>query len=650
MSAWWLLAAAALVLALVLALLLLRKRKGARWRVPLAVLAALCVVAAALFAVQAVRDRTRTRRMETTALVCETGELPDGETLLAYGNLRLLDLRGRTDVDRDYVAAARQSLPADCVILWSVPLTDGVFDSDSTALVLPGLTEQDAALLPCFPLLSAVDASGSAAYGALYDQSLAMPEVAFTYTLPLGDAVVSNTDTAAAAVGAPDWELLLSALSAFPRLESLDLRQADAPNDRVMALMDRYPGIDVRWHVRVGARTADSRAETVSFAGAGLASAGDALKLLACFPCLTAAEMDGCGLDVPALDSVAKERPDLSLAYTAQVLGKACRSTDTELDLRDAEPDAARLQKELASFPRLETAYLPDGMPESELAPVLSAYPDVFFVRNVTVLGRTLRNDATELDVSGEPVTTEDAEQALALLPRLEKLVMCRCGPDDAAMAALAAAHPGVKLVWEVEIGPHRVRTDATGFSTRNPSKYTNPNATDAYNEKVRKAKRLRKGDLDALRYCTDLVALDVGHNYLTDADLEVLRALPRLQILILADNKITDISALASLRELVYVELFMNDIQDVTPLVGLPKLLDVNVCNINLVDPAPLALLTHAERLWFSMNEYSAAEAKAIADRLPNCECNYTVRDETGGGWREHERYDWMRSFFPKN
>ena len=148
--------------------------------------------------------------------------------------------------------------------------------------------------------------------------------------------------------------------------------------------------------------------------------------------------------------------------------------------------------------------------------------------------------------------------------------------------------------------------------------------------------------------YCTDLVALDLGHNYVTNEDLEVFRYLPHLQILILADNEITDISALRYLPELRYVELFMNHIPDMSPLVGLKNLVDINICRTQLEDITPLMSLTQAERLWFAVNGLTAKQSWRVVQALPNCVCNYTAKDSTGEGWRDHERYDWVKSFFP--
>ena len=242
----------------------------------------------------------------------------------------------------------------------------------------------------------------------------------------------------------------------------------------------------------------------------------------------------------------------------------------------------------------------------------------------------------------------------LKQLPNLKKLVMCDCGPDNAAMDTLLAAYPDVKFVWNIQIGTHTLRTDATGFSTKNPSKHYTSASSEEYIKQVKSCVRLEKGDIEALKYCTDLVALDLGHNYLTNEDLTVIAGLTHLKILILADNKITDISALSALKELEYIELFMNSITDISPICGIETLTDVNICNINLKNIEPLKQLTHCKRLWYAMNPCSRSAMKEVADTLTpyGCECNYTVTDETDGGWRELngkkvERYTWMRSFF---
>ena len=116
---------------------------------------------------------------------------------------------------------------------------------------------------------------------------------------------------------------------------------------------------------------------------------------------------------------------------------------------------------------------------------------------------------------------------------------------------------------------------------------------------------------------------------------------------LILADNRISDLTPLASMPDLVYVELFYNHISDLSPLSGLTKLKDLNVCSNHISDLTPLYGLTSLERLWYSDNRFTVGDHNALCEKLPGCVCNRTVWDATADGWREHERYFWMRSFF---
>jgi Leucine-rich repeat (LRR) protein len=136
-----------------------------------------------------------------------------------------------------------------------------------------------------------------------------------------------------------------------------------------------------------------------------------------------------------------------------------------------------------------------------------------------------------------------------------------------------------------------------------------------------------------------------LGHQKIDD--ISCLQGLHKLQILILADNRISDITAIASMPDLVYVELFYNHVSDLSPLSGLTKLKDLNVCSNEISDLTPLYGLTSLERLWYSNNRFTAEDHEALQKQLPNCICDRTVWDETAHGWREHERYFWMRSFF---
>ena len=75
------------------------------------------------------------------------------------------------------------------------------------------------------------------------------------------------------------------------------------------------------------------------------------------------------------------------------------------------------------------------------------------------------------------------------------------------------------------------------------------------------------ENDFSILKYCKNLMALDVGHNIIRDVSF--LYDLPKLRVLILACNCITDITPVGSLKDLEYLEIFWNQIGDISPLTG---------------------------------------------------------------------------------
>lgn len=150
--------------------------------------------------------------------------------------------------------------------------------------------------------------------------------------------------------------------------------------------------------------------------------------------------------------------------------------------------------------------------------------------------------------------------------------------------------------------------------------------------------------DFEMLRYCENLMALDLSHNHIED--LSFLEHMPNLRVLLLGDNDITDITPLAKLAKLEYLELFKNKILDVSPLAGLSNLIDLNLAFNHIDDLSPLGDLPRLERLWiYNSNNYSAespvseAAVSLLQKALPGTEINSTSYS-TLGGWREHPRY----------
>ena len=440
----------------------------------------------------------------------------------------------------------------------------------------------------------------------------------------------------------------LAVLEAFS-----DLRTLDATGSTAYAALNAYkkahPNVAVQYVWYLGENAYPMQTEAVTVPD-GI-DPSQFIDDLQAFENVKEIDLKSSNWDMHAIESLRSARPDIHVISNMQIGDQTFDSEAELLDLRETLLSPDRLIEVLSAFSSLKTVALPSAWTIEDRERVQSAYPALTIVGTVEAYGRTIDGGTEELDLSKTKIaSTEEVELLLGQLPFIRKLVLCECGLTNEQMESLLNAHPDVKFIWTIEIGKRKLRTDAIGFSTKNPSKYTNPNSSDKYNESVKKAIRLKEGDIEALKYCTDLEALDLGHNYLTNSDLAVISKLTKLKVLILADNKITDISALTALKDLEYIELFMNRIPDLAPLTEMPSLVDVNVCNVGASDLTPLFELTGCKRLWYAMNPFNREQAKQVKEALPDCVCNYTTRNETAEGWREDPRYQWMRAYFQDN
>ena len=262
----------------------------------------------------------------------------------------------------------------------------------------------------------------------------------------------------------------------------------------------------------------------------------------------------------------------------------------------------------------------------------------------------TVNKDVEEIDLGKVTLSRQgnDLNNLVSFinqLPNLKKLDMFNTELYGEQVEMLAAACPQVEFGWTMlipctnplhpERTPHRIRTDQTAFSTL----HNNQCALHS------------TWDLQILRFCRNLQALDIGHNAVTD--LSFLYELPHLKVLILGKNSITDITPLASLKELEYLELFSNSVTDATPLAGCESLVDLNIANNSIGDFSPLKELTHLRRLFVynsavgsNNGPISTSIVSMLRAALPACK----IDNATGGAhgaWREHHRYNTLLEMF---
>ncbi len=262
--------------------------------------------------------------------------------------------------------------------------------------------------------------------------------------------------------------------------------------------------------------------------------------------------------------------------------------------------------------------------------------------KTAQIQGHVVPLDTDRVDFGNMKVQDYNALKSfLFSLPALRQVDMYATPISGAQADELTELFPYITFGWTLRIRckdhNHDVRTDATAFSTLH-NKLSPKHTSD---------------DFRMLKYCKNLLALDIGHNRVTD--LGFLYDLPNLRVLIIAINEITDITPLASLHDLEYAEIFKNRITDLRPLMHLTKLADLNIGFNSVSDWSPLYGMRDLKRLWvYSSSIYGAGgrrtlTSQVISDLRTNLPDTYidSTHYPTTGGWREHPHYDVISQMF---
>ena len=437
-------------------------------------------------------------------------------------------------------------------------------------------------------------------------------------------------------------DMLIRRISETETLQRVTLADGVLANSEIDVLRARFPEIAFIYCIAVGSAFVSPDTTELSVDQAlGAVTAADIAEAKPYLLNLSAVHLGTCTPKELA-DATELLGDSLALDYNIALFGKSLAPDAETLDLSDGTaPDETELREALPYLIGLKKVLLGDRSADPAGAVAfMEAFSDLEFVctYSVSYAGKTYSESTESMNLDGVAIDDVDAlTETLALLPRLTSVSMLNCGLDNDEMSAICDEFPGIRFLWEIDLGFWgTLRTDATAFTTRSGRS----EAEDAH--------RLTSEEIRPLRFCVDLVALDLGHQRIED--ISFLSTLHKLQVLILADNRISDISALAEMPELVWVELFINHISDLSPLSELENLKDLNVCTNSITDLSPLQSVSSLERVWYSGNKIRLAEHQALMAALPDCLCNRDAWPETEGGWRKHPRYDWMIAFFEKS
>lgn len=307
----------------------------------------------------------------------------------------------------------------------------------------------------------------------------------------------------------------------------------------------------------------------------------------------------------------------------------ACTAGCTEPEPVPSEPESESVRLVVWDTPAPSEEIVSEPEPEPEPVPV-KLTDELEFM-----------SDTEEIDISGTDVTELDMDAFLDSMTGLKKITMKDCGLDNDGYAALQDAHPDVRIIWDIKVKTYTIPTDSVGFSTLLANEYQ-PRVDDE--------------DCKYLKYCTDMVALDLGHNYITNLDF--LEYMPNLRVLILVDNfdspskrvRLSDISALKYTPHLRYLELFANNVTDMSVIADLKELEDLNVCYNPVNTAEPFKDLPNLQKLWIYNTSIPWQEINELKELYPDTKIVTSGTGSVDQGWREGPHYNAMRNMVSHN
>lgn len=514
-------------------------------------------------------------------------------------NADVLDLRFADVTTADYDKLRKKAPNSE--ILWRIPFQGKTYDQDTDVLYVTSLTDEDVATLDYFTRLKTVEAQECTDYPQLAALTARRPEVTVEYAVTI-DGREYPQDTAVVSIsGITEEEINL--LTYLPELTAVTAVGCRTP-EQMTRLRDFCQEKGLSFALRFGTKTYPDTVQELDVTGV---TDGE-LELLQLLPELKTLHLKNPEADPETVAQLRSTYPKADISWEVEIAGVSFPDDTKEVDL-SAVLESSAAQTTTATAAGTQAAAGAQTTTKTQ-----------------TTTGTAAGTQSTKETQSTAPAVTlnlEDLEKKMSYLSDAKQVFLGKCGLDNEELAALRErVRDSYKLVWTVQLGKKlTARTDDTTFMPVREHVYYFLDE-DAYN----------------LRYCEDMLCVDVGHMGLTNIDF--VKGMPHLQILILAHNgQLQDISPISSCKELIFLELDWSAVKDFTPLVGCTSLEDLNI-GLTYPSVEPLMQMTWLKNLWM----VDRGGAYQLSQALPDTKIVASADVTVGAGWRNLPNYYKMR------
>ncbi len=412
----------------------------------------------------------------------------------------------------------------------------------------------------------------------------------------------------------------INVLKRFKKLETLIVENTGITPAEYGKLQTLLPECEIVWSVPLQSGSFSSSSEELKLESLS----PEDVDMFGYFPHLKKVTVTSG--DQFLADFMAQEHP-YEVRFDLNIAGLTYDPEDSGI-ISVENPNAQELLEGLRFMPEVREVNLTGELPDDgQLLQLKQTYPNIAFRWTLTVCGVETDTMATELNLDNIRMkNTDEVDAKLSLFHQLEVVNMNYCGIRDEDMAALRDRHPETKIVWTVKLNKiHHLRTDAVYFM---PAKVSGEPLVNA--------------DCVKLKYCTDLVIIDLGHHNMTDVSF--LQYTPHVEYLVLGDSFVKDITPVGYLKELRFLEIFNTEVTDYWPLLNCTNLEYLNLGYTCAGDMTPIKQMTWLDHLWAPSRSLSKQDRQDLRDALPETHICFELGSSTDNGWRHTPGYYEMR------
>ena len=366
-----------------------------------------------------------------------------------------------------------------------------------------------AALEDCINLQH-LDLTGSTCYDQILNYISDHPNVEVVYEAPLGDMLLSNSETEAALEpGTYDLDSLRRQLHYLPSLTNLTLPKTTLTMEDISALADPFPELQVAYSIDLLGKEYLPDTTSADFSNVSASEMEQITEKFSMLPQLTEVTLPSA-LRMEDVKILMDRFPEITFHYTFDLFGKTL----------------------------------------------------------------TLETERVEyLDVAIGNQGEDQIRAALDIMPQCTYFKLENCGIDNEVMASIRDDYPNTKIVWRVSFGgQYSLLTDETTLRTvygveNSHGQYLKYCTGLKY---IDMGHNTTLTDISFIEYMPDLEIVILSGSSITNVD--AFANCKKLEWLELANcYALTDISALETCESLRFLNICFSKVTDLTPIQNLP-------------------------------------------------------------------------------